>query len=480
MKSPQPLRILASRTGRTYPARRTLGRTRWAFNGVWAIACATTIACGTAITGVGCQTLGQSPETRWAAAHGGDAPAAVRQVAGEGPPLTAAGGEDVPASQTASPAPTQPTPSPTQPPATPDNASGLIPPAVTKWIPGRKVNDPEQSKVWYREGDALFRQASQMPRGEAQKTFQAAAKKFRQAADAAPDSALGQDALFMLAESQFFADRLTDAVDSYQKLQKNYPRNRHSDRAAARLFGISRYWIETEKATGGRWLPNFTDAKRPRFDTDGHAIRVLDQIRFDDPTGRLADDATMAAAAEYIRQQKFDLADEFLTDLRESYPDSEHLFLAHLLGIQCKLERYAGPRYSNLLLDEADKLVEQTRRRFPDRMREPKYAEIVARAAARISFHQAEKLYTRAKYRDKRHEYRAAAQYYQTLLDRHSDTPFADDARKRLVEIADRPAVPERYLSFLTMIFQDGRRKTPLEFNGPDAGEESGEETFLR
>src|SRR6056297_2043591 len=174
----------------------------------------------------------------------------------------------------------------------------------------------------------------------------------------------------MLAESQFFADRLANATDSYQRLQNEYPRNRHSDRAAARLFSISRYWIETEKVGGGSWTPNFTDPTRPKLDAKGHAIRVLDQIRFDDPTGRLADDATMAAAAEFIRQEKYDRADEFLTDLRETYTDSEHLFLAHLLGIRCKMEVYAGPHYSALLLDEAEKLVKQTRQRFPDRLRE--------------------------------------------------------------------------------------------------------------
>ena len=97
---------------------------------------------------------------------------------------------------------------------------------------------------------------------------------------------------------------------------------------------------------------------------DGHAIRVLDQIRFDDPTGRLADDATMRAASEYLRQQKYVEADEFLTDLRQTFPDSEHLFLAHMLGIQCKLELYAGPAYSGLVLEDAEKLVQKLTPRF--------------------------------------------------------------------------------------------------------------------
>lgn len=353
--------------------------------------------------------------------------------------------------------------------------SWYSPTGIANWVTGKDISAQDRAKAAYRQGDALFRRAESMPRDEpasrdeAKNLFAEAAERFERASDAAPDSALGQDALFMLAESQFFADRLANATDSYQRLQNEYPRNRHSDRAAARLFSISRYWIETEKAGAGGWTPNLTDPTRPKLDAKGHAVRVLDQIRFDDPTGRLADDATMAAAAEFIRQEKFDRADEFLTDLRQTYTDSEHLFLAHLLGIHCKLEQYAGPQYSNLLLDEADKLVKQTRSRFPDRLREQKYADIVARAAARIDYHKAEKLFTRARYRDKRSEYRAAATYYQEILDSHGDTPFAETARDRLTAIGDRPAVPERHLSFLTKIFHDGARKSPLELAGPDA-----------
>ena len=235
------------------------------------------------------------------------------------------------------------------------------------FVTGREQESATRAKELYQQGDALFRQASSLPKEEAAKTFKPSAKLFRKSGEAAPGSALEQDALFMQGESLFFADRLTEATEVYQKLQKQYPRSRHNDRVAARLFSISRYWIETVKADEDQWVSlNLTDPKKPRLDVDGHAIRVLDQIRYDDPTGRLADDATMAAAAEFIRQKKFDQADEFLTDLRETFSDSDHLFLAHLLGIRCKLEVYAGAKYSGLVLEEAEKLVRQTRQRFPD------------------------------------------------------------------------------------------------------------------
>ncbi len=328
-----------------------------------------------------------------------------------------------------------------------------------------KSSDPIKGKELYQQGDVIFRDAIPKARTEAVDEFYDAAKLFRKAGKAAPGSALEQDALFMQAESLFFADRLTEATKVYEKLQKDYPRNRHNDRVAARLFSISRYWIDAARAGDDNWFKlNLVDSKRPTYDAKGHAIRVLDQIRYDDPTGRLADDATMAAAAEYIRQQDFEKADEFLTDLRETFTDSDHMFLAHLLGMRCKLEVYAGPHYSGLILEEAEDLVNKTRIRFPDKMRDRKYSEMVARAAAEIAFHQAERLATRAQFNENKKQYGAARENHRRLLAKYPDTPQAKNSRQRLAEIEKLPAVPEQRLAWLTKVFPDSRKKSdPLE-----------------
>lgn len=315
----------------------------------------------------------------------------------------------------------------------------------------------------YHSGDELFRTASRKRRDAAAKDFLKAAKHFEKAAKAHPGSAISQDAMFMRAESLFFADHLPKAEQAYARVQKEFPNSRHSDRCAARLFSIAQYWIETERVGGnGIALVNLTDEKRPWFDADGHGIRVLDQIRYDDPTGRLADDATMAAAVEHFRQGRYAAADEFLTDLRVTFTDSEHLYNAHLLGIRCKLEMYAGPKYSQLVLEEADKLIQQTRTRFPDRVREPETRELMARATAEVDFRKAERLIVRAEYREKRREYGAARLYYEQLLVNHGKTPYADQARQRLDAIQGHPAVPQRPLEWLTKVFPEGERAKPL------------------
>ncbi|TVP95582.1 MAG: hypothetical protein EA381_18620 [Planctomycetaceae bacterium] len=319
-----------------------------------------------------------------------------------------------------------------------------------------------KAQTHFQIGDQVFREASRKRRDAAAKDFVKAAKQFDKAAKAHPGSAIAQDARFMQAESLFFADQLPKAEQAYAKLQKEFPNSRHNDRAAARLFSIAQYWIETERA-GGSVIPvNFTDEKRPWFDVDGHGIRVLDQIRYDDPSGRLADDATMAAAVEYFRQGKYADADEFLTDLRETFTDSDHLFNAYLLGIRCKLEMYAGPKYSQLTLEEAEKLIRQTRTRFPDKMRDPEIAEQIARSAAEVDYRKAERLFVRAQYRERRREYGAARLYYQQLLDEFDKTPYAEQATTRIAAIQSYPDIPTRPLIWLTKIFPEAKRAKPL------------------
>ena len=164
---------------------------------------------------------------------------------------------------------------------------------VSRFLTGREQSNALKARELYQQADALFRsaaaQASQVARdGETQgaekSQFAKAAKLFGRASEAESGSALSQDAMFMQAESLFFADKLNTATEIYQKLQKDYPRNRHSDRIASRLFTITQYWIDTEKAGGGSWMPiNLFDGTRPSLDIDGHAIRVLDSIRYDDP-----------------------------------------------------------------------------------------------------------------------------------------------------------------------------------------------------
>ena len=332
-----------------------------------------------------------------------------------------------------------------------------------RFLSGKEQIDADRAKQWYLDGDREFRVAAGMSRGEADATFVKAGDRFLKAAEAAPGSALQQDALYMAGESYFFANRLNDARDAYEKLQTDHPRNRHSERTASRLFEIGNYLIEAGVADESRVIAvNFTDDSRPWFDSGGHGLKILDKLRYDDPTGRLSDDATMRQAVEHMRQGNWFEADQLFTDLREVYPDSDHQFNAYKLGLRCKLEMYAGPSYSEAALKDARELIERMKIVFPAELNEPENREFISQAEHMVTFLQAEKLWKRALYREKQGNYGGAAEYLQAILEKYPSTPFAENARQHLEANADKPQTRPQRLSFLSKLFPSAQPQKPL------------------
>jgi len=209
--------------------------------------------------------------------------------------------------------------------------------------------------------------------------------------------AIEEDALFMLAESQFAQKRYAYAQNSYDDLLVRYPSTRYLDETTRRLFNIARYWLgfpeelddngnatvkvasheDGEPKTSATQenphsaldrvpvLPNLTDKTRPLFDTYGRGLQALRSIWLHDATGPLADDALMLAANHHLRTEDFVEASRLYTLLREQYPDSPHLRDAYLLGSVVTLASYQGPAYDGQTLEQARELKEEMLALFP-------------------------------------------------------------------------------------------------------------------
>ena len=322
--------------------------------------------------------------------------------------------------------------------------------------------DQDQAKKLYLEAEAQFREASAAPEGKRDALYSAAGEKYRLASIRWPDSALEQDALFMAGESYFFADRLTKANEFYEKLAKKHENSRHSDQLNARRFAIAQYWLELDKAKPLWSLQyNMSDKTRPGFDTFGNAVRLYDKIRLHDPTGKLADDATLAAANAHFVAGRYMDAAEFYDDLRRTFPGSEHQFRAHFLGLKAKLLSYQGPHYDGAALDDAEKLITQIRRQFKAEAQQEE--EFIKLAYAEVRFKKAEREWKMASYYDARAEYGGARQYYNLIVKDYGDTPFSDKARTRLEEIKDLPDVPPQIAPALVNLFPAANRRDPLK-----------------
>ena len=333
-----------------------------------------------------------------------------------------------------------------------------------------KGPDRNVARQLFEEGEQQYRDAlavrAQDPESDYANQLIEASELFVGAAKRWPDSALEEDALFRAGESQFFADHFVECNTLFETLLKKYPNTRYLDLVEVRRFHIADYWMKlhTSDSVGSMGF-NFTENTHPWSDTFGHAIRIYDGMRIDDPTGRLADDATMAAANAFFVKGDYLKADQYYSDLRTHFPSSEHQFKAHLLGVQAKLRGYDGPDYAGAALTEAGELLKQIRRQFPKDAKA--HAEELGRARNLVRYRMAERKWQLVDYYDRRHEYGAARFYCDAVLKEYGDTPFAAKAREKLGTFSGKPATPPQKLEWLVKLFPDTQSEVPLMATGP-------------
>ncbi len=344
-------------------------------------------------------------------------------------------------------------------------------PAALAWIPGMSEKPPnkEKARALYLEGDELFEKAKNAEGDERIEFFRQAAKKYKAAAKEWRSSALEQDAMMMAGESYFFSEDYTYAENLYVKLVKEYPRTRYQDKVDQRLMEISLYWLKYDEADPKAFYElNVTDRRRPWNDTHGHGKRVLDRVRLANPTGKLADDATMELATDAFRKGNYVEARDTFEDLRITYPDSPHQFDAHFLGLKAALETYEGAQYASEPLDEAEKMIKKIMKQFPQQAKE--HQEYLNRAYLEVRFKKSERLWDQADYHLKRGENNAARMYLDRLLTEYNDTPFAENARTAQEKIAEQPGEPTRHFQWLANAFPERKKTAPLLESKEDVG----------
>jgi outer membrane protein assembly factor BamD (BamD/ComL family) len=309
-------------------------------------------------------------------------------------------------------------------------------------------------------GHELFQQAMAANGGKRQELFDKAAGEYDKVASRLKKSPYQEDAMFWMGESYFFADRYPKAMNTFGELIKSYPNSRHLDTISKRRFATAQYWLELNDNDGFDLYPNLTNRRRPTVDTFGHAVRMLNRIRFDDPTGKLADDATMAAAIANYKKERFNQANILFDDLRENFPNSEHQFQAHLLQLECKRKVYEGPDYDGSVLDEAENLIKQLVLQFPNESEEKR--EYLQKVASDIRLRKAQQEYLLAKYYDRRKEYGAARLSYANVAREYSDTNLGSEAEKRLIALGGKPDMPAEKLQWLAELFPERKEAKPL------------------
>ncbi|MGY8769390.1 MAG: tetratricopeptide repeat protein [Pirellulales bacterium] len=309
---------------------------------------------------------------------------------------------------------------------------------VAREATGQVTQNPAKAKKLFAEAEAVYERGLKQTGSSKDATLKDAASRFERAVAYHEESTLQENSLMMAGDCFYFLDDYPAAMDYYNQLVSKYPNTRHLDTIGYRRFKLGQYWL-TKYQENPSWsmMPNLTDDQYPLFDRYGHAIKQFDLIRLDDPTGKLADDATLAAATAHFKEGRYQDADRFYEDLRDNFPTSEHQFTAHFLGLYCKLRIYQGPEYDGTPLEEAEKLGKRIERQFPDQARENR--EVLDKAKAEVRAEKAGRRWHLASYYDKRADYGGAKFYYSMIVKEFPGSNMADEAAKRLAEISDRP-----------------------------------------
>jgi len=234
----------------------------------------------------------------------------------------------------------------------------------TRWFSG---TDRSTAITELANGKQLFSSASSQheanPQGDAHiERFAEAANKFRIAGATANDPAIQEEAAYLEGEAYFFANRYVQSNRAYEKLLQNFPATRFLDLAEQKRLAIATYWLELDES-GSKIALN--DPQRPKTGMAAEARRILHRIRVDDPTGKYADDATIALGKAFLRDENYYDASDAFQDIRNNYPKSRYQFEAHMLELQAHLQGYRGPSYDATPLKAADEILDQIVRKFP-------------------------------------------------------------------------------------------------------------------
>lgn len=184
------------------------------------------------------------------------------------------------------------------------------------------------------------------------------------------------------------------------------------------------------------WYARFSGLL-PRLDIRGHAFAALEHVRHHDPTGPLADDATLLLADAYFQFKDYETAsvyyDQFLTD----FPKSPMYREAQEKAIMAKVNSYIGPEYDVAQLEKARELIQQTLASYPDRARDEQ--KRLYHLLDLITDQEAERDFMVGDYYRRTGKALAAEFYLGKVIQKYPNSTWAEKSRDMMVEVAQMP-----------------------------------------
>lgn len=281
-----------------------------------------------------------------------------------------------------------------------------------------------------------------------QRQFSAAERTFRRIANNTKNPPpIAEEARFLEAECLRWQRYYPKAADTYNKLLIDFPATGYRQEALQHMYDIADSWLmDTRKQmvqmrdqrNGKRWFveQNFFhwDRSKPMLDIEGRAMEKLEQVRFNDITGPLADQALFTMGGVKFFNEDYVEADHHFSQLVQMHPNSKFASQAIELAIIAKHMSTGGSDYDGRKVAEARELVHTALMNYPDLAREkPKFLE---RQLVGITMQQAEKDYKIAEFYRRTGHPASAYFYYEIVRRRYPGVqPYFDLATQRMHEL---------------------------------------------
>jgi outer membrane protein assembly factor BamD (BamD/ComL family) len=290
--------------------------------------------------------------------------------------------------------------------------------------------------------------------------YKDAGKLFHKVADNTKNPpSVAEEARYYEADCLRLEHHYPKAADTYNKLLTDFPSTAYREQALNHMFEIANYWLEDtreemqlekEKKEGKRWMVltpvcHFEKAK-PFLDEEGRAMEKLEQVRYNDITGPLADKALFLAGSVKFYREDYKEADHYFSQLVTMHPNSPLASRAVELAIISKHMSTGGALYDGRKVAEARQLVHKALENYPDLAAQKN--DFLQRQLVGINLQQAEKDYLIAEFYRRTGHPGSAYFYYEIVRRRYPGTKYFDLATDRMHDLRAKlektqGAVPE-------------------------------------
>lgn len=263
---------------------------------------------------------------------------------------------------------------------------------------------------------------------------------------------VAEEARFYEAESLRYQEHYPKSADTYNRMLNDFPNGMHKDLALQHMWEIANYWLDDtrqemraadEKKKGQRWFmpwrsPIHLERAKPLFDQEGRAIEKLEQVKYNDVTGPMADKALFLAGSVKFFREDYVEADHHFSQLVEYHPNSTLAPKAVELAIISKHMSTGGADYDGRKVAEARRLVDTALRSYPELAAQQ--SVFLDRQLAGINYQQAEKDFKIAEFYRRTGHPGAAYFYYEIVRRRYPGSRFCSRASERMVELREKAA----------------------------------------